>query len=278
MVLMPAADVLLGFAESAARAWPGVGVTAEEFADHLRAALGTVDPATLGSVRGEELFLAFACMRRDAVAWREFDRGWLAKVPSWVARVSSAAAFGDEVRQRLAVKLIGDGMSDSKLTAFSGRGSLAGWLRVAAVREAYTLLRSQHGEVDAEDMLPRAPCNDAELTLLKRQSARVFRGAFDAVVASLPDEERSVLKLHYLDGLTLPEVGQVLRMSRASVSRLIVQSRARIVKRIEHILREELGSEAPRLDDLAALVKSQLGPSIARGFLDASGKTNTNAR
>src|SRR5262249_2374917 len=146
-----------------------------------------------------------------------FDQGWLAKVPGWVRSMSAASGIADDVRQRLAERMLADNDGDSALAGYKGRGSLAGWLRVAAIREARTMLRSRREVVDADDTLVHAPGHDAELALLKRRSADLFRQMFDEVVASLPDEEKSVLKLHYLDGLTLVEVASVLRMSRASV-------------------------------------------------------------
>src|SRR6185369_15597861 len=91
-----------------------------------------------------DLFLACACLHNDDAAWRELDRIHLSRLPSFVARIDPSPAFGDEVRQRLSEKLIRDaGGGKAKLALYSGRCALGGWLRVAAVREAQDLKRTQ---------------------------------------------------------------------------------------------------------------------------------------
>jgi len=262
-------DVVAVFAEEAARAFPTVRVTAERFADHMRSRVPSKHAATaLAGLHGADLFVAFACLCGDVMAWKELDRAFLARVAEHVRAIDASTAFADEVRQRLAEKLTG---ATSKLASYSGRGPLAGWLRVAAIREAQSLVRRRRPTQDTEGMSLPSDVLDPEIVLMKRAGTAAFRKAFDEAVASLPDDERSVLKLHYLDGLTLDEVGTAFRTSRATAARLISQARQRIAKRFERRLRDELGANSPNMRSLLALVESQLGASIGRCFRDKVG-------
>lgn len=262
------AELVETFARDAAHAWPRLSAPAEGFAEHVRARLPAEDPqGALAEMRGADLFLAFACMVGDEEAWRELDRGCLSKIPDWVARIDRTPAFADEVRQRLCEKLAqGEHGGPGKLAQYTGKGPLWAWLRVVAIREAHTMVRGGKKSVDADDATLRAPGLDPELELLKRRSADTFKQAFAEVLACLPDDDRSVLKLHYLDGLTIDEVGKAFRVSRASAARLIAAARERIVKRVERTLRDRLGPHAPGAHSLLALVQSQFDLSVARHF------------
>jgi RNA polymerase sigma-70 factor (ECF subfamily) len=264
-------DRIAAFAEEAhrgvQRTWPAIRTPASAFVDYVRTKLPQQDAeAALDELHGTDLFLAFGCLHGDREAWRAFDRAYLAKVPDYVARVDRSPAFADEVRQRIAEKLAGTGEGPGRLAQYSGRGALSAWVRVAALREAHTIARSRKRSVDFEEVSLRAPDVDPELALLKRRSAEVFRKAFAEVVASLDADERTLLRLHYLDGLTIEDVGKASKVSRASAARLLAQTRERIMNRVERALRNDLGAQAPGARSLLDLVRSQLDLSIARQF------------
>jgi len=260
-------DLLARFVDEAVRAWPGIHVGAADFAAYVRERLPEVAPeAALAELRAADLFLAFGCLRGDADAWRELDRSYLARTGDYVASIDRAPAFVDEVRQRLSEKLTSSANGASKLAQYSGRGPLGAWLRIAAIREAHSILRGRKRVVDADDVPLRAGGVDPEIELLKRRSAEDFKLAFAEVMAGLPDDDRTLLRLHYIDGLTIDEVGKAFRVSRASAARLLAQARERIVKRVERALRDRLGPNAPHAMSLLDLVQSQLDISIVRHF------------
>jgi RNA polymerase sigma-70 factor (ECF subfamily) len=261
-------DELIAFAEEAARAWPTVRVPLPDFVAYVRSKLDSGDSVPLASLHGADLYLAFACCGGDHEAWRALDRTYLVKVPAYVASVDRSSAFADEVRQRISEKLASHDTAGgaSKLAQYSGRGALASWLRVAALREARTLVRGRQRGIDHDEVTLRAPDVDPELALLKRRCAEVFRRAFAEVVESLPEDERTLLRLHYLDGLTLEEVARASRVSRASAARALAQARERVMKRVERTIRDDVGAQGPGAQSLLALARSQLDLSILRRF------------
>jgi RNA polymerase sigma-70 factor (ECF subfamily) len=260
-------DSIASFAAAAAKEWPAIRMPAGDFVEYVRSKLGAGGTdVSLEQLRGPELYLVFGCLHGDREAWRAFDRNYLAKVPEYVARVDRSPVFADEVRQRVAEKLAIAADGSSKLAQYSGRGALGAWLRVASLREAHTMVRGQKHAVDADEVPLCATAVDPELSLLKRRSASLFRRAFAEVLAKLSDDERTLLKLHYIDGLTIEDVGRASRVSRASAARLLAQTRERVVERVEEALKAELGMNAPGAKSLLDLVRSDLDMSIIQHF------------
>jgi RNA polymerase sigma-70 factor, ECF subfamily len=259
--------VLLSVVQAAAAAWPGVTLAPEVFLGHLRARLEDTDTAaTLEKIHTADLYLACACLHGDEQAWRELDKQHLARVPQFVGRIDGTPAFSDEVRQRLGEKLIRETDGPAKLALYTGRGPFGAWLRVAAIREAQNLKRRGKKTVDANDIALAATDHDPEMMLLKQRFAAEFSEAFKAVLVTLSSDERNVLRLHYLDGLTVEEVGKVYRVSRATAARWIASARDTIIERTQAALGDRLGESAPRAQSLLAFVKSQLDLSLRRHF------------
>jgi RNA polymerase sigma-70 factor (ECF subfamily) len=256
-------EVVEELVASGLAAWPSLRVDREAFASHLRAMFADGAPPSAAELHAADLALAFACAAGDADAWRELDGAHLRHVPDFVARVDAAPGFGDEVRQRVAEKLVGP---EGKLRGYSGRGPLGGFLRVVAVREAQSMVRARRpaggGEVEVEEL--EEPGQGPELALLKRHSADTFRRAYAKVLAALDDETRTTLRLYFVDGLTYEQLGRALACSRATAARRVTEARELLVADVQKAIREELGPGAPGAETLFALVESQLQLSIAR--------------
>src|SRR3982751_887777 len=94
-------DAIAAVATAAASVWPRIKIAHPVFVAHVRERL----PERL---HGADLYLACACLHGDEGAWRELDRAHLARVGEFVGRIDRSPAFADEVRQRLAEKLVHD--------------------------------------------------------------------------------------------------------------------------------------------------------------------------
>ncbi len=254
-------------ATQAALAWPALTLSFEVFLGHLRARIAGDDPAeALAKVHAVDLYLACACLEGDEAAWRELDRQHLSRVPEFVGRMDPSPSFSDEVRQRIYANLVRDASGPGKLALYTGRGPLGAWLRVAAIREAQTLKRRGKKTVDANDVPLATTDHDPEIQLLKRRYAQEFSDAFTAVLGTLTADERNVLRLHYLDGLTIEEVGTTYRVSRATAARWIASARDTIIARTQAALGDRLGESAPDAGSMLNFVKSQLDLSLRRHF------------
>jgi RNA polymerase sigma-70 factor (ECF subfamily) len=267
------ADDLAALVHMGRASWPHIDLAPETFAADIRARLTASDPdagghaASLAPAQAKDLYLACACLHGLESAWRELDRLYLAKVGDYIARVDRSPSFADEVRQRLAEKLShGVDGGPPKLALYTGRGSLEGWLRIAAIREARNAKRGARWSDDPDDVKLAAPGDDPEIQLLKRRFAKEFKEAFEEVLATLEPDDRSVLRLHYLDGLTVEEVGRAFRVSRATAARRIAAAKETIIAQVRERLATRLGAGAPAPASMLAFVQSQLDWSLRRHF------------
>jgi RNA polymerase sigma-70 factor, ECF subfamily len=250
---------------TAAAAWPQIRLDPLVFIAHLRERLLADDEVSeLGRLHVADLYLACACLRGDAVAWRELARVHLSRIGEFVGRLDRSSAFADDVRQRLSEKLLADESGRPKLALYTGRGPLGGWLRVAAVREAQNAKRRLKYADDPDELPLAADQHDPEVALLKRKYTKEFETAFQEVLATLSADERNVLRLHYLDGLTIEEVGKAYRVSRATAARWIAKARDHIIERVREQLEERLDQSTASPDSVLAFVHSQLGMSLRR--------------
>jgi RNA polymerase sigma-70 factor, ECF subfamily len=261
----PSLDAALG---AASAAWPGFHLPPDRFVEFVRERVpeGETDDGALAKLHLTDLYLVAGCLAGDAQAWRDLARVHLSQVPAYVARVDWSPAFGDEIKQRLSEKLLRGEDGKPKLASYTGRGPLAGWLRVAAVREALNAKRGIEPSETVEDIVLATKEDDPEIQLLKRKYAREFREAFRDVLGSLEPDQRNVLRLHYLDGLTLEEVGKAYRVSRATAARWIAEAKRVLVERVRETLGARLGADGPGAQSLISFVRSQLHMSLRRHF------------
>jgi RNA polymerase sigma-70 factor, ECF subfamily len=257
---------LLRACEEAKAAWPGVTYSPEELARVLGGLVQSDDAlAELRQVHAADVYLACACVAGDTAAVRAFGRVHLARVREWVNQVDRSEAFADDVRQEASRRLLVASDRPPDLAGYSGRGALGAYVRIFVTRLARKMKRgkaqSRHVEIP---LALEAPDLDPEVALLRRRYAREFSDAFRATLTTLSADERNVLKLHYLDGLSIEEVGTTYRVSRATAARWLARARSRVVEETQRMLVDRLGMSAPNAASMLALVQSQLGASLMR--------------
>ena len=169
----------------ARRSWPSLAVSPDVFLPFVaQRVAGEQDPLPeLRELKGSDLYLVCACLEDDPQAVAIFESQYLPEVEAAVSRMETAGAQADDIKQILCQKLlVGDGEGAPKLTRYSGRGELRGWLRVTAVRAALDQLRGQKKGQRALDenalMNLASPGEDQELQYLKNLYRREFKLAF----------------------------------------------------------------------------------------------------
>ena len=243
--------------DEALRAWPGFGVDSEAFARHV-AALGG-DSAELAAA---DLYLAFACAAGDPAAIAAFDRQYMPEVAAYIARTDSDPHVADEVRQILRDRLLVG--PSPKIATYSGKGPLGAWLRTVAVRATLEIVRARKPHTELEGVALRAAAPDPELDYLKTRYATEVGDAFASVLAALPQKERNILRLYFLEGMTIEAIATMYRVHRMTVSRWIASWREEIFAATQRLLRERLRVSPEELDSLLRLVQSRIDVSIRR--------------
>jgi RNA polymerase sigma-70 factor (ECF subfamily) len=248
--------------EEARAAWPGVALAPDVFREWVA--------RRPGAVHLVDLYLACACVRGDARAVATFQTRFGPEVALALTGQRASAEFLDEVRQVLWERLlVAREGGEAKLADYSGRGALSKWVRVAAARTALNLRARAPAEAlesESELELRLPPAADPERAFLKERYQGEFQAALEAAIADLTVQERNVLRLHFLDGLGIDEIGTLYRIHRSTAARWIARGRERLLEATRQHLRERLRVEEAELDSLMRLVRSQLELSL-RGLL-----------
>jgi RNA polymerase sigma-70 factor (ECF subfamily) len=269
-------DLGAPLAELVARAraaHPGLDVPAERFVRHLAARLpAPISAAQLGGLHGEDLYLACACACGDARALAEFDRQFLGgDLDRAIARITSAPPVVEEVRQLLRVKLFVNDEGRARIVDYSGRGPLAAWLRVAAVRTALNLVTRHAPEGSPGQEEPLLGVADPETEYLKTQHRPEFEQAFRAALTTLSVEQRQLLRFHYVDGLTLAQIGRLRQVHESTISRRLLAARDQLLAETRRALSAELRLEQAEVDSLMGRVMSRAEVTLSTLFRSVPG-------
>jgi RNA polymerase sigma-70 factor (ECF subfamily) len=246
-------------------AWPGVQLAAPAFVGRIATHYSSEGALVnwLRGVRADDLYLATACAERSPGAIATFDREFLTAVPVILARGGLADAPADEVRQRVRERLFVGAM---KIADYSGRGSLASWLQVVTMRIAIDAIREQKAHPVAEpkpDDDLRVAGTDPELSLIKERYREPFKQALRVSIRELTDEQRNLLKLHFVDGVTLDKLAALFTVHRATIVRRIAHARDAVFERVRARLQAELGIDHDEFEELLVLLRSRLELSLS---------------
>ena len=209
-------------------AWPKIAIDDASFFAHL------ARHDALETAHASDLFLACAAGLQDRAALAYFEEHFMAKVPGYVLRVRIGRDVVDEVQQKLRETLL---MGERKIAEYSGQGALGGWLRVAAVRTALNQVRGASPVRELHE--DAALVADPELAYVKEHARQLFADAFKRVIADLAPGERAILRLHYLEGLTMDQLAKVYRTPRSTIARRVGEARTAILEATASLLQTE---------------------------------------
>ncbi|HZN94985.1 MAG TPA: sigma-70 family RNA polymerase sigma factor [Myxococcales bacterium] len=258
----PALHQLLRTAvQAAGKENPGIALDGATYLRHLASKLDRSLPVAQGlaALKTGDLYLACACLQGDPSAIAAFDRAHLAQVDQAAASLRLGPEVAAELKQVLRERLF-TGPSP-RIAEYGGRGDLGRWLRAAATRAGLDLLRARGREpAPASDALTELVFQgaDPEIELMKRQYGDAFRAAMADAMASLEAEERNDLRLYYVDGLSLNELGNLHRVNASTISRRLARSRQRLLERTQEVLRQKLQISEAQVESILRLIGSQL--------------------
>jgi RNA polymerase sigma-70 factor (ECF subfamily) len=262
-VLLSDEDPALSAAFQSARAqWPEVDLDPIRFNDYLIQR----SPQGAAGLRTAELYLTCACVNRSERAIATLERGYFPALRGTLGRMFTDSDSVEDAlgafREHLFVAPAG---SQPRIAEYSGRGELAGWLKVSAVR--LTLRGRQRvarlvATDDAELAALGGDTGDPELEHLKRQSLAEFRAAFGEALARLNPRDRNLLRFHYLEGVTTEQVGSLYHVHRATAVRWIAAARESLVSLTRAELTQRLRLSPNQFDSLMKGIESRLDMSL----------------
>jgi RNA polymerase sigma-70 factor (ECF subfamily) len=267
-------EALRAALDAARAAWPGVDLSAEAFVRFVAAKLPAGEPPerSLADLHASDLYLACACAEGAPWALAELDRVCLPLIGRASARLGASPEQVLDVRQRVRQRLLaprpdqGDGPTSARIAGYSGRGPLRAWLRVVAVREAVIFLRQGRNEIAVEnDALARELEPDAgpELVYFKRLYREEFKTAFAEAIAKLSDRERTLLRQHALDGLSIDRLAALYQVHRATAARWVEAARRAALEHTRLHFKQRLRLGPDELDSVMRLLQSQFDITLA---------------
>ncbi|XXF77821.1 transcriptional regulator [Myxococcaceae bacterium GXIMD 01537] len=255
--------------EEARAAWPAVALDAGRFIEHLARLLPEGElTAALARMHLGDLYLARACVEGLPAALAAFEAHVLPEVDAAVARLKLPPSTVDEVRQFVRQKMLLSGPhTPARLAAYPGTGPLAGWVRAAALWQALDLQRQRSGPVSSDDgdlSLAVSPGDDPELTYLKTTYRAEFTASFTQALSSLSARQRNFLRLKYLDGLNIDQLGALYGVHRSTAARWTVNAQEVLLEETRRLLAGRLKLTSSQLDSVLRLISSQLDVSLGR--------------
>ena len=216
----------------------------------------------IDELQADDLCLIIACEGGDENAWNDLVERFTGTVRSAARSASTNEDAADELAQSIWAELYGlrlrkDGKPASKLAYYSGRGSLAGWLRAVVAQLAVDTFRKQSRMVQTEEdsdldrLAHDAQSGDGKVivasiptpeeSISNRFAERDIQQALSEAVAELDAEDRLLVKLYYFDNLRLREAGAILGFHEATASRRLTRIQTDLRKRVTRILIDERG-------------------------------------
>lgn len=239
-------------------------------------------------LQADDLCLIIACEQGNQEAWSELVERFSTTVRSAARSASSHEEGAEDLTQSIWAELYGlrvreDGKPAGKLAYYSGRGSLAGWLRAVVGQLAVDQHRKQSRFVQAEedsdfDRIIQEGQDEnewsghgggvnPELEISKKLAGAEMQKALAKSIKQLSAEDRLLVKLYYFDGLRLREAGAVLGVHEATASRRLTRIHADLRRQVESTLIEEKGWSKPETEsafsDIALHLEADIEPLLA---------------
>jgi RNA polymerase sigma-70 factor (ECF subfamily) len=250
-------------------AFPGLAVPDETFARHLAVIEARADAGepAFDARAVEDLYLACACVARVAGAAEAFDERCVPAIRAGAARLAGSAAARDEVVQAVRdAVLVGRPDAPPKIAGYTGKGPLARWASVTGQRLALTALRSAEIDARARGALAAEapPPADPEMAFLKERYRGELEQALAALLESLGDRERALLRLSVVQGMSAESIGKIYGVSRSTAQRWVEEVRGVVADEVRRLMRDRVGLSASGVGDVARLVASQVDLSLSR--------------
>jgi len=212
------------------------------------------DPARAG-----DAYLACACIHNISGALETFERSLLSRVDDFVARRRMSSEALADLKQSLRERLFVTG----RIRDYGGTGALSSWLRVVSLRAAIDLDRKRTelllGDQSGSDVIARLPGQESpELDFIKETFRSSVERALKGSLGALDSEQRNLLRMHIVDGVTLDQLAALLHVHRATVARRLSAARQAVLDETRRLLCAEVEVGPSEADSLMKLVHSRV--------------------
>ena len=250
---------LPGWVAQARARWPALVLGEAEFRSYLEA-VGR--PAPVFPV---DAYLAAACAAGESAALRVFEEELILRVPEMIRRVDPGVAFAGDICQQVRIRLlVRDDERPARIARYTGEVPLSAWIRVIALRLALNAKRGPKGSEAAEGASEDVAIDDPELEYLRGHYREPFVRSFKAALAALPKDDRTVLRLHYVDGVNIDGIGKIFQVHRATVARWLTRIRSDVLVQAKALLAEQVGAELDEASSVMGALAGEVELTLSR--------------
>jgi RNA polymerase sigma-70 factor (ECF subfamily) len=254
-------DSLPGWVAQAQARWPRLSLGEADFRRHLEA-LGQGAPAF-----PTDAYLAGACATGDAAALRVLEDEHIGRVPEMIRRVDPSAAFAADVCQQLRIRLlVREGDAPARIARYTGEVPLSAWMRVIALRLAFNAKRGTRAARPEDGPGEDVAMDDPEADYLRAQYREPFARSLKEAIAGLSKDDRTILRLHYVDGVNIDGIGRVFQVHRATVARWLVRIRSDVLGRAKALLAQSVGAELDEADSVIGVLGGEIDWTLSRAL------------
>lgn len=250
--------------DRAKRKWPGLAFSDEAFLSKLgqrvRESSGVI--GMLQRLRTSDLYAAWAAETGESAAISAIMAQSRPTIDEALAPMRLAAHERDEVLQKLRQRVfVGE---KPRIGTYSGTGSIGTWLSATAVRLAVDGKRSERPEEELDDQLAAAVADTAnlELQVIRKQYQSEFKVAFREAFRALTLDERNLIRLTFIDRLSIDALSAMMGLHRSTVARRISALRDELAKSTRKRLMEKFKLTASDVNSLMRVVVSAFDASL----------------
>jgi RNA polymerase sigma-70 factor, ECF subfamily len=225
------------------------------------------------TLRIDDLVLARACAAGNERAWEVFMLRFREKLYDVARQITREDSSGRELADCVYADLYGtklrDGDRVSKLTSYSGRGSLDGWLRTVLAQEFVNTYRKQRRLVSLDEESEEGAQFAAPEPESVPPADPTLARATDEALRALSAEERFVLSSYFLEDRTLADIARSLSVHESTISRKVEKLTKHLRKQILKNL-VKLGLSRRQAEEALTADVRDLGLDIRAGLAQDS--------
>lgn len=243
-------------------AWPGVDLSSQRF----RARVTELVVGQDGLMRwGTDFYLASAAVDGRAVAIAIIDERFVSRLAGRIRRLGSTQADTSDVLQTIRERLfVGE---RARMRAYNCCGPLEQWIKVVAIR---TAIDRHRVEAPVRGFLRELPHELAAVTpdpvtmLVKAQYKAEFEKVLQGQISRLSSRDRTVLRLHLLENVSIDAIAHTRGVHRVTVARWIWNAGEILLDGVRRYFKDRYGIVPSECESLAHLLQSQLSLDLPR--------------
>ncbi len=242
----------------------------------------------IDSLRADDLCLIIACEKGDETAWGDIVLNFDSTVKSAAYKFAKNKEDAEDLASSIwaelhGLKLDAQGKTKGKLSYYSGKGSLGGWLRAVTNQLAIDQFRkvkrfvqveedrdfenlAQESSEKSDNKIVVTATENPEEIFSKTEAHEDILESLQIAIAGLKDEDRLIMKLYYFDDHKLKDIASTFGFHEATASRKLVRVQTEIRKSVEKVLREKHGWNEKEVKKHLSESAEKLGVNLEKLF------------